>query len=475
VNLAIHLANTLLLFALAMLALQAPRVRASALSRSAPSVAFLAAALFATHPLGTQAVSYVVQRMASLTALFYLLAVVLFVAWRLGRDTSAGATRGRLLYLGLLVASLLAFRTKEHSFTLPVTLLLAELLLFDGTGRRRFLPIVPVALLSLIIPATLLLATGATAGVADRLGSATRVDTPVSRGDYFRTELVVVVDYLRLLLFPSGQSLDHDVPIRRALLEPHVLLSAALLGTLAALGGWLAWRARPREDDASRMDPAASLAAFGIAWFFVTLSVESSVIPIADVMNEHRAYLPSMGIFLAVATGLGLALRRLAGAAAPRATVLVGVAIALVLASLTLRRNAVWASEITLWTDAAEKAPGKFRPAFNLGTALVAAGRFDEATQALRRAAAIDPESAAARAQLGAVLLNTGRLGEAEPELRAAVRLAPSDPEALMNLAQTLLRSGRPDEAKEHLRRFLEVAPPSYAGPRKVAESILAR
>jgi tetratricopeptide (TPR) repeat protein len=203
--------------------------------------------------------------------------------------------------------------------------------------------------------------------------------------------------------------------------------------------------------------------------------VESSVIPISDVMYEHRAYLPSVGIFLAVATGLGLALRRLASAAAPRATVLVGVAVALVLASLSLRRNAVWASEITLWTDAAEKAPGKFRPAFNLGTALAAAGRFDEAAQALRRAAAIDPKSAAAHAQLGAVLLNTGRLREAEPELRAAVRLAPSDPEALMNLAQVLLRSGRREEAKDYLLRFLEVAPPSYAGPRRTAESILTR
>ena len=285
---------------------------------------------------------------------------------------------------------------------------------------------------------------------------------------------VVVVEYLRMLLVPTGLSLDHDVPIRHSFLEPRVLLSTALLLALALLGAWLAFGGRPRSGRRG-LDPASCLAGFGIAWFFLTLTVESGLIPIVDVMYEHRAYLPSVGIDLAAAVGIGLAVHRLAAASRFRTTVLLGVALALVLGSVTLTRNTVWASELTVWTDAVEKAPGKFRPVFNLGTTLVAARRFDEASLALRRAVALDPESASARTQLGAVLLTPGRYPDAERELRTAVQLDPVDPEALMNLGQVLVRTGRLEEAKPYFRRFLDVAPASYVPARKAAAAALAR
>ena len=477
VNLAIHIASALLVFALCMVSFRTPRVRGSVLSPVAPSVAFLASALFVTHPLGTQAVSYIVQRFASLTTCLYLLSVVLYVRWRLDRGRLP-RLRGALLYVGLLVASLLAFRTKETSITLPGAILLAEILLFEGGGWRRFLPVLPVALLALVIPATVLLGSGAPGTAADQVAAVTRLGTPlatpVGRLDYLRTQTVVVVEYLRMLALPSGLSLDHDVPVRHSFLEPRVLLSTGLLLGLALLGAWLAVLGRPRAGRRS-LDPASSLAAFGIAWFFLTLSVESGLIPIVDLMYEHRAYLPSVGVYLAIAVGFGLAFRRVDAGATSRALVLLGVALALVLGSLTLRRNTVWTSELALWTDAVEKAPGKFRPVYNLATSLISAGRIDEAYLALRRAVTLNPESQLARAQLGAVLLGQGRYPEAERELQEAVRLAPSDPDALMNLGQALLRLGRVEEAKVQFRRFLEVAPPSYGAARRAAEAALAR
>jgi tetratricopeptide (TPR) repeat protein len=198
--------------------------------------------------------------------------------------------------------------------------------------------------------------------------------------------------------------------------------------------------------------------------------VESSVIPIVDVMNEHRVYLPSVGIFIATGTALALLLARVRAAGAARALVITAAAVSVVLGVATFRRNLAWKGEIAIWSDAAQKSPGKYRPHLNLGTALSAAGRLDEGARELRRAVEIDPASSYARAQLGAVLAVLGRPAEAEPELREAVRLEPNDPEALFNLGLVLLRAGRADEAKPVMKRFLEVAPPAYAAARRIAE-----
>ena len=144
-NLVIHLLASLLVYRLVMLLFRTPLVRGSRLAGNSSAVAFVASALFATHPLGTQAVTYIVQRLASLAALLYLLAVVLYLAWRLAAESpEVRGWRRALLYSGMLVASLLAVRTKEIAFTLPAALVLVELLFFPAGGLRRWIPVAPV-------------------------------------------------------------------------------------------------------------------------------------------------------------------------------------------------------------------------------------------------------------------------------------------------------------------------------------------
>jgi len=472
VNLAIHLANSLLLFWLAVLCFRAPRVRESVLAPLSRPMAFLAAASFATHPLGTQAVTYIVQRVTSLAALLYVLAVVLYLAWRLqGRERSA-LSRGAT-YAGVLLAALLAFRTKEMTFTLPLALLLAEALLLEPAGWRRFLPVLPIALLALVIPATVLLQAGAAPSALARIGAATRVDSTLGRMDYLRTQFVVLADYLRLLAVPTGQNLDHDVAVRHTLLDPSVAASAAILAMLAGTGLWLAWRSRRRA--AAPVDPVARVAAFGIGWFFLASSVESSVLPIVDLMYEHRAYLPSVGLFLTFAVGAASLARMASPAAAARITVLAGMALAFLLSSATLQRNVVWRDELTMWTDSAGKSPNRFRPWFNLGTVLAGRGDLPAAVAALERALAINPGHGSARAQLGAALLQSGRPRDAERELRLALKERPDDPEVLFNLGTLLARTGGADEGHALLRRYLEIAPAGQVQGRKAASAVLAR
>jgi tetratricopeptide (TPR) repeat protein len=467
VNLAIHLANAVLVWAFVVLAFRSPRLRSSALVPTSGAIGFVSAALFVAHPLATQAVSYVVQRVTSLATFFYLLSVVLYLAWR----TRRGA-RGRiLLYVGVLVSAFLAVRTKEIAFTLPVALALVEWAFFEG-GKRRWLPIIPVAALALLIPLSLVDLGKPASTLIASADSSTRVLATSSRHDYLRTEAVVVARYLGMLALPFGQSVDHDVAIRRSWLAPDVAGSALLLASLMVLGGWLAWRSTPRGT-LPALDASARLVAVGIGWFFLTLSVESSVIPIVDVMNEHRVYLPSAAFLPGAVTLLALLLHRIDPRHVARDTAVLGGLAASVLAVVTWNRNLVWRNEETLWSDAAAKSPGHWRAVSNLGAALTRQKRFPEAVSVMRMALGIDPRSVAARVQLGVVLYLAGKPREAEVELRQAVALEPGSPDALFNLAMLLRNTGRGPEARPYLERLREMA--EDPTQRAWAETELAR
>jgi tetratricopeptide (TPR) repeat protein len=467
-NALVHVANALLVYALVRLTFRTPRLRTSALAPSSGAIAFATAAIFVAHPLHTQAVAYVSQRFTSLATAFYLATVVLYARWRL-REALVPRWRSIAGAAAFVATALLAAYTKEIAFTLPFAVALYELSFLEGSARDRLLRLAPVlATLPAIPLGTLATTRAAATSLASRIAEGTRVETSLSRLDYLRTQLVVVVDYLRLLVFPAGQNVDHDVPIERSLLDLHVAASLALLAALAALAALL-YRRTARPGGPGALDPAARLAAFGIAWFFLALLVESSVIPIADVMYEHRAYLPSVGILVAATTAIAAIARRLPRLDPGRATALAGGAAALVLAVATVARNGVWRNDVALWSDAARGSPRKARPALNLGTALAVSGRADLGVPALRQAVALEPTSAYARAQLGVALLVVGRVPEGEAELREALRLSPDDPEVLYNLATWLWTSGRRDEAGLLFERFVRVAPAAYAQAKQVA------
>ena len=452
VNVAIHLANGVLVWALVVLAFRSPRLRSSALVPASRAIAFASAALFVSHPLTTQAVSYVVQRLASLATFFYLLSVVLYMTWRLSRATPGP----RALYVGVLVSALLAVRTKEIAFTLPVAMALVEWAFLDG-GRRRWLPILPVAALALLIPLALVDLGMPASPAPVSAERSIRVPIPAGRHDYLRTQAVVVTRYLGLLALPVGQAVDHDVAIRRSWLAPDVAGSAFLLASLAAFGAWMAWRSTQRGGRPA-LDPSVRLVALGIGWFFLTLSVESSLVPIADVMNEHRAYLPSSALLPAAVTLLALLLRRVDPGHVVRDIAIAGGLAASVLGVVTWNRNLAWRNGETLWSDAAAKSPGHFRPVSNLGFLLSTQRRYPEATTVLRRGVEIDPASAAARVQLGVALFLGGKLEEAEVELRRAVALDPNDTDALFNLSVFLRATGRRPEARIYQERLRQVA-----------------
>ncbi len=449
-SLVLHLAVAVLVWAFGRSVLRlagAPR---------AEWIAVAAAGVFALHPLHSEAVSYVSQRSEVLASGLYLATLLLLLA----AERRGLNRRGAPFLAGALASFLLALGAKAIAVTLPAAWLLlvivvpaperrAELL----SWRARSLALLPFAALDALFSARLLLGLGAASDAGFNLPQL----PPLT---YFLTELRAIAVYLRLLVWPAGQNVDWDFPLSRALAGPAVVLALLLLLALAAGAVALALAARRRGTE----DAAASrVAAFGVLWFFVLLSVTSSFVPLADVISEHRVYLASWGAFIAVAV---LAERLLARVPAPRhaAFGLVGLlALWTVLAIALHRRNAVWESRLALWTDAVSKSPAKARPNMNLGFALKELGRNDESIAAYRKAVELargDPDlEVRIHRDLAAALLSSRRIDEALDVLGRAAAIQPNDPGTLTNLAAAFGAKKDFPRARAYALRALLVDP----------------
>ncbi len=245
VNLIIHIANGFLVYSLVLLLFKAesqhsPLMAHDSQPTTASWIALAAALLFVAHPIQTQAVTYIVQRFASLVTLFYLLTVVCYLKWRL----ASSETRSRILwYGGAVLSTVLAMKTKENSFTLPFMILLLEGVFFQSSTRKRWLALLPFLLTLPIIPLSHSGAMGeGEAGFAQETAE-------ISGSDYLFTQFRVIVTYIRLLFLPIQQNLDYDYPIYHSILEPAVLLSFLFLLSIFILSLFVIFHSRLTAQD----------------------------------------------------------------------------------------------------------------------------------------------------------------------------------------------------------------------------------
>jgi len=470
VNVLIHVCNGVLVFFLTALTLRTPALRDA---ESGPLVRrhlpLAAGLLFAVHPIQTQAVTYIIQRFASLATLFYLLSLVLYVQARLSLEVGrVSKQRAAFLYCLSIVAAIGAMKTKEISFTLPIVAAGYELLFFRP-GRQRLL-LLPLAATALLVP--LGIATRSGTGIGGVLADASHlVETrEIPRSVYLLTESRVVVTYLRLLLLPIGQNLDYDVRLSHSLAEPGVLLALVILLAVAGIAVSLLVRARKANR------AAGVLFFFGVAWFFVTLSVESSFIPISDVIFEHRVYLPSAGAAVALATALLSSVERLRLRMSSALQVATALSItAGPLGAATFARNFVWKDETTLWSDVVAKSPEKGRAHNALGTAFYEKSQLDDAVREYREALRLDPRLPDGHRNLGVTYAARGRFDEAIGECREAVRLDPRNTKAHTSLADAYAGKGQIEDAIREYREAIRLDPGNARAHNNLAGSYAAK
>ena len=398
---------------------------------------FFTAMLWLVHPIQTQSVTYIVQRMTSLASMFYILSMLLYAKARV-----AGVKKVKLiLFAGCIISGLLAMGSKPIAATLPIFIFLYEWCFFQGFRvswlKRHLYPL--VAVIVVLVVASLMF-----------LGRHPLDSILAGYGDYdftmqqrLLTEFRVVIFYIGLLLFPhpSRLNLEHDFPLSDSLRDPiTTLLSAGVVAGLVALACYLAFTRKEY------------LLSFCILWFLGNLVIESSVIAL-DIIFEHRLYLPSMMFSLLAVT----LVCRYVGPEWVKLGVLCTAVI--VFALWTYERNKAWSSKITLWSDCVNKSPGKARPHSNLGRALAEKGRADEGVAYLKRALQIDPDYAVAHNNLGTVREQQHRYEEAVAHFTKAVRILPGFSNAHYNLGVAQHRLGRINEAAVHYTETLRIKP----------------
>jgi tetratricopeptide (TPR) repeat protein len=423
-NLFLHVGAAWLIFLILAEILDRNQTRTKAGLFPSAGAPLAAAALFAVHPVNTEAVDYIWARSSVLAAGFYLLSFYCFLRGPLDERNSGKIS----WYLAGLASFALGLGTKATLATLPVMLLLYEALFINHRLQdplklywrqpkrlKKYLPII-AALIAYVVFRFVFLS-GFFRRVAFSSG-----ESGITAATYLPTQLRAWVYYIRLFIWPDPLITDFaGFGWSRSPWEPAVLAALVIIAVILAL----AWRAR-------RTDPVWT---FFTLWFFITLLPEASFIPLRDPVTGYRAYLANAGLaVLAALLGLrGAAwLRSRVGGGDPKRQGrlrlgyrLAAGAMLCVLGSVTIARNRVWRDEMTLWTDVAEKDPSNPRAYANLGLEFMEKKDYQKAKEMFEKAVELGPKKSYAYRFRGYFNFFLSRNDQALSDLAKAIELEP--------------------------------------------------
>jgi tetratricopeptide (TPR) repeat protein len=425
-NVIIHLAATLALYFLlrSLFAFQHHDQRLLAREWRIPAglVVFFVTGLWALNPVQTNAVTYIVQRMTSLAALFYFLSLGCYLQGRVVHVTDGWRKKVSGWYVLALFFWPCAMMSKQIAVTLPCMVLLIEWLFVDSSGlfifikRRKWIVSIAAATVAILIFYKI------SSGMLD--GYAHRHFTLSER---LFTELRVVSSYIIFLLLPLPQflNLEHDVIISTSLFSPVSTLVSLLFLSGVIIGSWEIRKKYP-------------LVTFGFCWFFINLLLESTIFPL-ELKFEHRLYLPSAGFYLASA----MILHELYAYFFPknysgsRTKVMISMMVILFscLSLSTYYRNMVWQDSVTLYQDCLKKSPKKPRVRSNLAKAFADQGEYKKAIVESDKALALGTKGYEEYwVTASNIIASLFRMGDNQAAIeRANVLLEQAPPEAKKN------------------------------------------
>ena len=448
-NFFIHYIAAIFLYFLFLEICRTPAIQVVELNYPERLGGFLAAGIFLLHPLQTESVTYIIQRAESMAGMFYL--ATLFFYLKARRAQSRRDLCGYALLAG--IAALGAAFSKETAVTLPAMILVVEIFLFDTAikdllGKKIFW--------MLMIPAAIILFLKLQPLIRSDFFYDPGPGLSFTRKQYLLTQFSVLLTYLQLFFWPANQNVDWDYPLATSFLSLQTLASLLLLILLLILA-FLAHR---------RM----RLVSLGIIAFFITLAPTSSIIPLRDVIFEHRMYLAVA--FLAMAF-VQFCFHGLApiGERSPRRQSMVFFALIIVLfplfSGLTHARNRVWLNEVSLWEDAVEKSPNKARVRKNYGKGLLTAayGSSEKAKREFEAAIRLAPDEAAPYHDLGVCYWQEEDYQRAVALGLEAIQRQPKYKDALYLLGTSYKKLQQWDKAREYLERLIHMSPGSrYVG-----------
>lgn len=315
-------------------------------------IACIAAFIYAVHPLNTSAITYIVQRLASLAAIFYVFSLIAYF--------KARKNQSYLWWLLCFISVFAAILTKQNTVSVFGVLYLIEMLFFTRFSKRIAWIHIAIGITILSLGVATLQLVGVDLAVLDKMSR----ETPdISRWEYFNSQLAVVGHYITMFVYPENLTLDYGLSLS-FWLEKNNLIWAALHASLIIFAIAVFYK--------------FPLIAFGILFYYISLSVESSIIPIRDVIFEHRTYLPNVGLCIVSALVFTYAINQLR----PRYR-LVGYLTLLfiisLLGTLSYKRNAEWANPYTFFEAEVKRNSGFWRSRNELASLYINDGKLSEA------------------------------------------------------------------------------------------------
>jgi tetratricopeptide (TPR) repeat protein len=403
--------------------------------------AFVAALVFAIHPVHSQSVSFIAGRTDVVATLFFLIAFILYHRWRV--------RGGGIEYAGSAAAFLLALLSKEVAVVLPVVLVAYEWAFPREPGLRPFLRRVArgvtplLALLGAFLAVRVLvlsdvLLTRATPGWDDP-------------GPRILTTIKVISWYAWVTIVPYPVSPSQSTAMVRSALDPQFLLAAAGLVPLVAGTVLAALRAR--------------VACFFALWFWLTIAPAGiiNLLPGSSPLVADRfLYLPSVGLCVLFALGV----RRLVGdvhdieSEQVRRAPMIAFAAALVLfAILTIWRNEYWKDDLRLYYRMEDTDPQSLLAAVNLGLMHLTRLEAQEATVDFEKAAAIAPDNARVLVGYGLLLAETGKPDEGLQKALRGLGFEPREGSLHSLVGRIYVIKGDFDRASAHYREAARLQP----------------
>jgi len=381
VNIVIHIFNSAILYLLLRKLLRILGEKHEVDCFTARLIPTATALIFLVHPLQTESAIYIIQRFTSLAASFYLLSLFLYLS-------SINCVKHRQAFwlkLASFVTLTVGMLSKETLFTLPLLLLVMELIIRGTPFKLAVKRALPYFLFLPIIPSMIVIIEAAQSNSSISLLDAQHVVNynNIPALHYFISQLCVITTYLRMILLPYGQNIDPDYPLYTSFFHAEVVLAMIVLLAIISLAMGL-FRCEQKTGH-------GKLILFGTSWFFITIAISSSIIPLPSLMAEHRTYLASIGAILAIICGVDLLRTKLNYGQCKQVMVIGMIIWGSAFYTLAYIRSNIWSSRISLWHDSVSKSPGKWRPAANLGAAYLDKGQNILAAEYLEKAVMLNP------------------------------------------------------------------------------------
>ncbi len=442
-NIGIHALNGLLIFLLFIHFLDISSSSRIEDQNKKYFTALAASLVWLLHPLHIQSVTYIVQRETSMSAMFCLIALLCYITGRGYIQKKNNSHRSIIVptisFSAAALFWIIAVLSKQNAVILPLLVFGYEILFHADKRNYDTKALVFFSIFSLLVIFLFVIYFLGDNPIAKIQGW--YEDKPFTLSQRLLSEARVVIYYFSLLIYPnpSRLNLDYDYPVSTGLISPPTTLIC--ITAIAFMAGFILVLKNKKH-----------LVVFACFWYLAGLLVESTILPLA-LAFEHRTYLPTIFFFLPPVAWISKKIKNM------KVQVLLISFICLILATWTHARNQIWKSDLSLWSDTAQKSPNKARPHVEVGNALKKRGDLNGALAEYKRGVELDPDFDRAHYNLANALSAAGRLKEAEFHYLQALRIDPGYAKAHNNLGLLLAKTGRIDEAIAHYLAAVKSAP----------------